>query len=157
MAGLLIVLALGFLPFYAMNGAAFAALVGIQSSALPSTFTLTVPDLILVAFFALGGFIATVVYEGNHFFLTTESVIQFLRPSLFHTQTQIVNLVNVEDASFDQRGIIQQVLNYGTIRLSTKGEETVYHFYFVNKPSHVVNAVNDAVEEALKRIEGEAP
>ena len=152
-AGFLILITLALLPFYSLNGTAIATAVGIKPSLLPTAIALTVPDLILAAFFALGGFIATIVYEGNHFYLTNESVIQHVRPSLFHTQTQIINLVNIEDASFDQRGILQQVLNYGTIRLSTQGQETIYHFYFVANPNSVVNAVNDAVELAIQRLE----
>lgn len=151
--GFLIIATLALLPLYSLNGPSVASLLGIKASSLPSAMVLTVPDLILAAFFTLGGFIATIVYEGNHFYLTNESVIQHVRPSLFHTQTQIINLVNIEDASFDQRGILQQVLNYGTIRLSTQGQETIYHFYFVANPARVVNAVNDAVELAIQRLE----
>jgi len=153
-AGLLIFITLALLPFYAMNQSGIASTLGIKVATLPTAMTLTVPDLILAAFFALGGFVATVVYEGNKFYLTNESVIQHLRFSLFHTKIQIINLVNVEDASFDQRGIIQQLFNYGTLRLSTEGRNTIYRFFFVANPNHVVNEVNDAVEIAIQKIEG---
>jgi hypothetical protein len=146
----LIVLILALLSFYAMNQ---AVLENVLRFTLPTAAVLSIPAFLLVVMFGLGGFIATVVYERNHFYLTNESVIQHVSTSLFHTQSQIINLVNVEDASFEQKGILQQVLNYGTIRLSTQGQETIYHFYFVSNPQRVINSVNDAVEEALKKIE----
>jgi hypothetical protein len=152
-AGLLIVLLLAALPVYASLRAGIASAFSVSADSLPTPVLLATPVLILIAFFALGGVIATIVYQSNRFFLTSESVIQFVRPSLFNTQTQILNLANVEDSSYLQRGILQQVLNYGTLRLSTKGEETVYMFAYVANPGQVINAVNDAVEVALKRLE----
>ena len=121
---------------------------------LPSAADLFPGVLILTAFFALGGIIATIVYNGNRFYLTNESVFQFVQKSLFVTKTQVVNLINVEDASDDKVGLIQQVFNYGTLRLSTQGEETTYHFYFVSNPGRIVGMVNDAAEKAVKKLEG---
>lgn len=152
-SGFLIIMTLALLPFYALNLSTIAAMFAAGS--LPSPADMSIPVFILAAFFALGGVIATIVYQGNRFYLTNESVIQHVRPSLFHTKTQIINLVNVEDASFDQRGILQQVLSYGTIRLSTQGQETIYHFYFVSNPPRVINAVNSAIEIAMRNLEGD--
>lgn len=125
-----------------------------NGGSLPSAAALFPGVLILAAFFVLGGTIATIVYNGNRFYLTNESVFQFVQKSLFVTKTQVVNLINVEDASDDKIGIIQQVFNYGTLRLSTQGEETTYHFYFVSNPSRIVGLVNDAAEKAVKKLEG---
>lgn len=121
---------------------------------LPSAAALFPGILLLSAFFVLGGVIATIVYNGNRFYLTNESVFQFVQKSLFVTKTQVVNLINVEDASDDKIGLIQQVFNYGTLRLSTQGEETTYHFYFVSNPGRIVGLVNNAAEKAVKKLEG---
>ena len=44
---------------------------------------------------------------------------------------------------------MQQVLNYGTVRVSTEGDEhNQYVFYFVAKPQLVTRTINDAMEEA---------
>ena len=59
----------------------------------------------------------------------------------------------MEDVSADQTGIIQQVLNYGTLRVSTQGQETIYHFRFVADPNTIVHNVNDATEIAIQRLE----
>ena len=80
---------------------------------------------------ALGGAVALWVYLQNQFYMTNESVIQEIQESLFSRHEQTVSLGSIEDASFRQSGIIQMIFNYGTIRLSTEGEETTYIFHFV--------------------------
>jgi uncharacterized membrane protein YdbT with pleckstrin-like domain len=105
-----------------------------------------VVGLLLISLFLIGGYIAIWVYINNRFFLTNESVIQELQTSLFARKEQTVSLVNIEDASFDQRGIIQMLFNYGSIRLSTEGDETTYRFSYVSNPKQQIALLNNAVE-----------
>lgn len=152
--GFLVLLAVAFLPLYAANLGAVADFLNVPAKNLPTAAVMSTPALILTGFFLLGGAIATYVYNQNRFYITTESIVQFVQFSLFNSKRQVVNLINVEDASADQTGILQQVLNYGTLRLSTQGEETIYHFRFVANPNQVVHNINDATEIAIQRLEG---
>lgn len=102
--------------------------------------------LALIVLVFMGGVLATVVYEGNKFFLTNESVTQHIQVSLFSKKEQTISLGNIEDASFTQHGFIQHMLNYGSLRLSTEGDETTYRFSFVENPSNQVALLNNAVE-----------
>jgi hypothetical protein len=103
--------------------------------------------LLMVAALAfLAGVVGTIVYDANRFYLTNESVTQHIQTSLFNKKDQTISLGNVEDASYRQRGIIQTILNYGSIRLSTQGEETTYRFNFVADPKEQIRLLNDAVE-----------
>ncbi|HEX8390507.1 MAG TPA: PH domain-containing protein [Candidatus Saccharimonadales bacterium] len=102
--------------------------------------------LLTAVLFLLGGVVATVVYNANRFYLTNESVIQHIQTSLFTKKDQTISLANIEDASFRQQGILQTILNYGAIRLSTEGEETTYRFNFVANPKREVDRLNNAVE-----------
>ncbi|HEY0965190.1 MAG TPA: PH domain-containing protein, partial [Candidatus Saccharimonadales bacterium] len=86
------------------------------------------------------------VYLRNQFYMTNESVIQEIQHSLFSKHEQTVSLGSIEDASFRQSGILQTMLNYGTVRLSTEGEETTYRFAFVENPRAQVAIVNNGVE-----------
>jgi hypothetical protein len=156
-AGFIILIFLMAVPAYALNKPFLAQLFMAKLSSMPSAATLMTPALILAAFAALGGAIATIVYMGNRFYLTNESIIQQVQYSLFSTKIQTVNLINVEDASATQTGILQQVLNYGTLRISTQGEETIYNFRFVFNPGKVANDVTDAMEIAVKKMEGHYP
>ncbi|MBH1980362.1 PH domain-containing protein [Candidatus Saccharibacteria bacterium] len=117
-----------------------------SSSDMPTTATISmiiVPLLLLVGIF---GYIAVWVYMRNTFYLTNESVIQEIQHSLFSKHEQTVSLGSIEDVSFRQTGILQTMLNYGTIRLSTEGEETTYRFHYVASPKNQVAMLNNAVE-----------
>ncbi len=94
----------------------------------------------------LGGMVATYVYQNNRFFLTNESVIQEIQTSLFARHEQTVSLINIEDASYEQNGILPHMLNYGRIRLSTEGDETTYRFNYVSNPHDHIAKLNNAVE-----------
>lgn len=107
---------------------------------------LTIPLLALVGIVGLGMFVSYYVYVNNKFFLTNESVIQELQLSLFSRQEQTVSLGNIEDASYTQHGILQQILDYGDIRLSTEGDETTYRFSYVASPKNHIAQLNNAVE-----------
>ncbi len=93
-----------------------------------------------------GGFVLIWVYLQNQFFLTNESVIQEIQHGLFSRHEQTVSLGSIEDASFKRYGILQSILDYGTMRLSTEGEETTYRFAYVENPKKQVAIVNNAVE-----------
>lgn len=100
----------------------------------------------LVVLILAGTFIATYVYNANRFYLTNESVIQEIQTSLFSKHEQTVSLSNIEDASYKQGGILPTLLNYGTIRLSTEGDETTYRFSYVANPKKHIAVLNNAVE-----------
>jgi uncharacterized membrane protein YdbT with pleckstrin-like domain len=101
---------------------------------------------LFILLFLLAGYIAVWIYTNNKFFLTNESVIQEIQTSLFSRHEQTVSLANIEDASFVQKGILQNLLNYGSIRLSTEGDETTYRFHYVANPKRQIAILNDAVE-----------
>jgi uncharacterized membrane protein YdbT with pleckstrin-like domain len=112
----------------------------------PSYGIVLLIGLLFGALVLLGGYIAIWVYINNRFFLTNESVIQELQMSLFNRKEQTVSLANIEDASYDQKGIIQMMFNYGSIRLSTEGDETTYRFSYVTNPKEQIAILNNAVE-----------
>jgi hypothetical protein len=145
----LVVLTLAILPFYSMNRESIASIFSIGQDTMPTASALTLPIFALAALFLLGGLVAVYVYNANLFYLTNESIIQYIQSSIFSTKEQQINLVNIDDVSYRQQGILQQVLNYGTVRVSTEGDErNPYVFYFVARPQLVVRTINDALEEA---------
>jgi len=104
------------------------------------------PILLFCLLIGLGMFVVYYVYVNNKFFLTNESVIQEIQVSLFSHHEQTVSLSNIEDASYNQVGILQQIINYGSIRLSTEGDETTYRFTYVANPKQHIATLNNAVE-----------
>lgn len=102
--------------------------------------------LLFMLLVGVGCYITVWVYTNNRFFLTNESVIQEIQTSLFSRHEQTVSLINIEDASFRQQGVLQLMLNYGSIRLSTEGDETTYRFSYVTNPKQQIATLNNAVE-----------
>lgn len=138
---LIIILALALLTNYA----SFAEFFSIQGAAA-EIGSVTVPILLFCVLVGLGMFAIYYVYVNNKFFLTNESVIQEIQVSLFSRLEQTVSLSNIEDASYTQQGILQLVFNYGSIRLSTEGDETTYRFTYVANPKIHIATLNNAVE-----------
>lgn len=113
---------------------------------IPSFGTVLLLGVLAILLVLMGGYIAIWVYLSNRFFLTNESVIQEIQLTLFSRREQTVSLINIEDASFIQTGILQTMFNYGSIRLSTEGDETTYHFSYVANPRAEIAQLNNAVE-----------
>ncbi|HEY8886736.1 MAG TPA: PH domain-containing protein [Candidatus Microsaccharimonas sp.] len=148
--GLIIPLVLGaFLITVALivlsNYAAIVDALSIQGS-LAEASVITVPVLLFCVVVALGMFISYYVYTNNRFYLTNESVIQEIQISLFSQHEQTISLGNIEDASYYQEGLLQQIINYGTIRLSTQGDENTYRFNYAPNPRQHIATLNNAVE-----------
>ncbi len=139
--GLMLVLLIGAIPFYESFRSSAS-----NPGGLPSVLVVSVLALLLGTLFVIGGLIATYVYIQNRFYLTNESVIQEIQLSLFSKHEQTVSLSNIEDASYRQENIIQQLFNYGSIRLSTQGDETTYRFNYVTNPKKQIALLNNAVE-----------
>lgn len=148
--GLSILLVMVLVVLYAVSRAQLAQLMMLSVEQLPSPGLVSVPLLFVLVLFIIGGAISTFVYLDNRFYLTNESVIQVIRTNLLARREQTINLDNIEDASFRQRGLLQMLLNYGSLRLSTEGEETTYIFNFAANPRLYIGKINDAAE-AFKR------
>lgn len=112
----------------------------------PPFESILAPATLLLALVGLGTYIAVWIYLNNRFFLTNESVIQEIQTSLFSSKEQTVSLLNIEDASYIQTGIVQLLFNYGSIRLSTQGDETTYRFQYVSNPKQQIALLNNTVE-----------
>ncbi len=118
---------------------------GLRGAAADPT-SILLPVLLFCGLVLLGMYVAYYVYFNNKFFLTNESVIQEIQDSIFSKHEQTVSLGNIEDASFLQTNIIQHVFHYGSIRLSTEGDETTYRFTYVSNPKEHIAVLNNAVE-----------
>jgi hypothetical protein len=120
-----------------------AASLGDMGVAINSDLILGVAMLVTILVLLLG-------YVGT-IYVTNESVIQKIRTGLFASREQIIALSGIEDASYHQDGLLQYMLGYGSIRLSTIGDETTYRFNLVQNPQRELTTLNNAVEEFKTR------
>lgn len=110
------------------------------------TANIALPIFLFILLVFLVVYAAYYIYTRNKFFLTNESVIQEIQTSLFSRREQTVSLANIEDSSYAKTGILQQIFNYGSIRLSTVGDENTYNFTYVINPERQIDILNNAVE-----------
>lgn len=142
--GLVVLILLAFVILLTSNAGGVVDGFGTTTTSLLPL--LIVPLLFVAVVVLIGCAIGTYVYRGNTFFLTNESVIQNVQSGLFSKRLQTVSLENVEDASYTQAGILPHLLNYGSIRLSTQGDETTYRFNYASNPQKQIALLNNAVE-----------
>jgi hypothetical protein len=94
----------------------------------------------------IGGAIAQYVFRQNFFVVTNERVFARIQTTPFSYRTQNVEVEHIEDCSYRQNGPIQAILNFGTIRLSTIGDEQTYRFTFVSRPAEQFKVINRVVQ-----------
>ena len=108
-----------------------------------SIFFATLTVLVLVS-----GYIGYWTYSANRFYVTNERAMQVISSSLLHQKTQVINLESVEDISFSRQGLLQHMLDYGTVRLSTTGDESTYTFHLARNPAKVAEILGEISENA---------
>lgn len=89
--------------------------------------------------------LALKIYQGNKLYITNKRVMQMIMNSPVSTSINVIDLVSVEDASFRQENIWQKLFHYGTLRLSTVGDETTYTFPYSDISSSDLKAVTDLI------------
>ncbi len=100
-----------------------------------------------IAATALVGIVGTHIYRNNSFIVTNERVISHIQTTPFAVRTQNVELEHIEDCSVAQTTPAQHLLNYGSIRLSTVGDEQTYLFTFVDRPREQFSVINRVVQQ----------
>lgn len=85
------------------------------------------------------------VYRANKLIITTERVVQIISNSLFDTKRQTIDLGWIEDVSYHQKGFFASTIGYGSVRLSTIGDETTYYFVFAPNPQQITMRINEIV------------
>ena len=111
----------------------------------------------LLAAAVLIGAIAIMIYNGNQLFITNRRVIQKTMDSPVSKSVNIIDLVSIEDASYHQKGILQNFLHYGTLRLATVGDETTYTFKYSDISPQDLRAVTKIISEAKKKCKDKQP
>lgn len=126
------------------------AMVAVMHSVAADDSNTLLTILLLVAAFLLpltGGIIATHVYNGNRFIVTNERVFARIQLTPFAVRSQNVEIEHVEDCSVVQSNPLQLIFNYGSIRLSTVGDEQTYLFTYVDDPKAQFDIVNHVVQQ----------
>lgn len=110
----------------------------------------------LVAVICLAyGLIATIVYWGNSWIVTSDSITQISQTSLFNRESSQLSLGNLEDITAEQNGILAQMFHYGVLRVETAGHHSKFFFLYCPNPNYYakeVIAAREAHEQKLENV-----
>ncbi len=109
----------------------------------------------LLAVAIMAGVIALMIYKGNKLFITNKHVIQMVMTSPVVSSINIIDLSSVEDASFRRNNLMENLFHYGTLRLSTVGDETTYTFKYSDVSGEDLKAITKLISDAKKEAKKE--
>jgi Bacterial membrane flanked domain. len=142
--GLVRIWLVAFVAFFALSVTTF---VLAYMSPVDARGNIMMIGLMLALGSFIGGVIAARVFKANYFIITNERVFAHIQISPFSQLSQNVELEHIEDCSYHQNGLLQTIFNYGSIRLSTVGDEHTYKFTFVDKPAEQFKIINSVVQQ----------
>jgi hypothetical protein len=121
------------------------ALVGVVAAMAPSWLSdydsntvsqiAWITFLVAAIFAAIFTFIGQIVYNGNRWILTDDSLTQVSQHSLFDRQNSQLSLANLEDVTAHQDGILAHMLNYGVLKAETAGERSKFSMLYCPNPN----------------------
>lgn len=137
---------LGVLMVFALSGT-FGKLSG-------STEALIASGGILVAgFLAMILMISVHVYRKSRLLVADRSLVSIVQSALFSRKIARLSMANVEDVTCDQKGILQNLLNYGTLTIQTAGQEDNFIFPFCPNPDKTADQILEARQAFVRKAE----
>ena len=107
----------------------------------------TVGYLIFLAIVLTFVYVAHLVFWDNSWTLSTESLTQVTRTSLFDKQSSHLSLGNLQDVTASQEGILPHIFNYGSLRVETAGETSKFVFNYCPNPNTYAEYILEAREK----------
>jgi uncharacterized membrane protein YdbT with pleckstrin-like domain len=102
--------------------------------------------LILLVLVLLFTYAASIVYNGNRWIVTTDSITQVTQTGLFAKQSSQLSMGNLEDITAEQNGILTQLFGYGLLKAETAGERSKFQFAFCPRPTYHAQCILGARE-----------
>lgn len=108
---------------------------------------------ILVGLAASGwiGGVSLFKWANGMYILTTERIIDIDQRHLFHRVVGELPIENIQDATYEVKGLLATMLNYGDVVVQTVGGSTTLTLETVEAPYEVQQAILDARNELVKQ------
>ena len=81
--------------------------------------------------------------------LTTEHFVEIEQTSLFSRKISVMTLEKIQDVSSSQNGLINTLLNIGSLEVQTAGEAPNFVVEYASRPSEIAHKIMEA-EEAYR-------
>ena len=109
--------------------AVIAAPMLIKGLSTKNQMVVALGALIICAITGLFSYVSIIVYKGNRWIVTSDSITQITQISLFRKQTSQLSLANLEDVTVEQDGILESMFRYGLLRAETAGNAVNSYSY----------------------------
>ena len=93
-------------------------------------------------------------YEHDQWLITNQRLVDLNKPNFFKTSVSTADLVNVQDISVEQEGILANMFGFGNVRCQTAGADGGFVIRGVGHPHDALEMVDTARDNAridLKR------
>lgn len=100
--------------------------------------------------------LSAIIYRQNRLIVTDRNITQILQYGLFNRKVSQLNLVNVEDVTSTQNGIIATLFGFGELKIETAGEQANFHYTYCPNPGYFAKIILNAREQILGQND-EAP
>jgi uncharacterized membrane protein YdbT with pleckstrin-like domain len=108
-----------------------------------------VAALLVALIVALFTYIAVVIYKGNRWIVSSDSITQISQTGLFQKQSSQLSLANLEDVTFEQNSFIQTMFGFGTLKVETAGERSKFQFPYCPTPQKCAVEIIQAHEQFM--------
>lgn len=90
-----------------------------------------------------------VIWWWDVYILTNRRVIDFDQKTLFHRVVSEADLENIQDTTYEIKGLWQTVFNYGTVNILTASAGQNIKFKDVASPEHVQHVIISAKDKSI--------
>lgn len=148
----------GIILIYIISITAFIIALSMTSYLLPSLFTSASEVYVLWFVIALGAalilfvvlILSSFVYNQSRFTLTNKKIVQITQKSIYERKISHLSLANIEDVTSNQRGILANMFNFGTIKVETAGEQANFIFVLCPDPHRVARIILESKDNFWK-------
>lgn len=147
---------IGIIAMYFSAGFALLLLAVITFAVLPTLLPNNRDQILrlgagvyLLVLLMVGVFIVVshVIYWGNRWILTSDSLTQITQTGLFNKQSSQLSLANLEDVTAKTNGILANMFNFGILKAETAGERSKFTFEYCPDPEKCAQQILMAREQ----------
>jgi uncharacterized membrane protein YdbT with pleckstrin-like domain len=94
-------------------------------------------------------YVTVIIYKGNRWIVTDDSITQITQTGLFQKQSSQLSLENLEDVTFEQGNMLQSMIGFGTLHVETAGEHSKFVFPYCPNPNKYAKEIIQAHEDFM--------
>ena len=108
-------------------------------------------------FWGIKAFLAWYRYANDIWVITDQRIVDSRKTSPFNLKMSSADLINVQDMTVEQRGVLQTVLNYGDIVCQTAADMQEFRLVGIPRPREVQALVDRERDRERLRSTGSLP